>query len=82
MFHILNIPLPNINIFPRVLWSSCICVFPINAANSKNRAIVGTVLKDMKGPLFPTVAVHSQNEEYVSFLSCCIQSSTIQVLVS
>jgi hypothetical protein len=32
---------------------------------SKNGAVVGTVYKDMKGPLFPTVAVHSQNEEYV-----------------
>lgn len=32
---------------------------------SKNGAVVGTVPKDMKGPLFPTIAVHSQNEEYV-----------------
>lgn len=31
----------------------------------KNGTIVGTVFKDVKGPLFPTVAVHSQNEEYV-----------------
>ncbi|KDP42396.1 hypothetical protein JCGZ_02453 [Jatropha curcas] len=30
---------------------------------TKNGAIVGSVYKDMKGPLFPTVAVHSQNEE-------------------
>ncbi|GER37827.1 SPla/RYanodine receptor (SPRY) domain-containing protein [Striga asiatica] len=30
---------------------------------TKNGAIVGSVFKDVKGPLFPTVAVHSQNEE-------------------
>lgn len=30
---------------------------------TKNGTIVGTVFKDVKGPLFPTVAVHSQNEE-------------------
>jgi len=35
---------------------------------SKNGQIVGTVFKEMKGPLFPTVAVHSQNEEYVVLL--------------
>ncbi|KAL6297330.1 hypothetical protein ACE6H2_005472 [Prunus campanulata] len=34
---------------------------------TKNGAVVGTVPKDMKGPLFPTIAVHSQNEEYVEF---------------
>ncbi|XP_074273334.1 ran-binding protein M homolog [Silene latifolia] len=30
---------------------------------TKNGVIVGTVYKDMKSQLFPTVAVHSQNEE-------------------
>lgn len=30
----------------------------------KNGIVVGAVEKDMKGPLFPTIAVHSQNEEY------------------
>ncbi|XP_027091706.2 ran-binding protein M homolog isoform X1 [Coffea eugenioides] len=30
---------------------------------TKNGKVVGTVAKDVKGPLFPTVAVHSQNEE-------------------
>ena len=35
---------------------------------SKNGDIVGAVYKNMKGPLFPTVAVHSQNEEYVAHL--------------
>ncbi|KAM7519218.1 hypothetical protein LguiB_018180 [Lonicera macranthoides] len=30
---------------------------------TKNGAVVGTVYKDVKGRLFPTVAVHSQNEE-------------------
>ncbi|KAA8546298.1 hypothetical protein F0562_002963 [Nyssa sinensis] len=30
---------------------------------TKNGAVVGTVCKDVKGPLFPTIAVHSQNEE-------------------
>ncbi|KAB5511154.1 hypothetical protein DKX38_030188 [Salix brachista] len=37
---------------------------------TKNGAVVGAVHKDkdMKGPLFPTVAVHSQNEEYVAHL--------------
>nr|XP_029144713.1 uncharacterized protein LOC112710218 isoform X1 [Arachis hypogaea]XP_029144714.1 uncharacterized protein LOC112710218 isoform X1 [Arachis hypogaea]XP_029144715.1 uncharacterized protein LOC112710218 isoform X1 [Arachis hypogaea] len=29
----------------------------------KNGQVVGTVYKDMKGPLFPTIAVHSQNED-------------------
>lgn len=32
---------------------------------SKNGAVVGTVYNEVKGPLFPTIAVHSQNEEYV-----------------
>ncbi|KAK3028102.1 hypothetical protein RJ639_039796 [Escallonia herrerae] len=32
---------------------------------TKNGAVVGTVYKDVKGRLFPTIAVHSQNEEYV-----------------
>lgn len=36
---------------------------------SKNGQVVGTVYKDMKGPLFPTIAVHSQNEEYVLLMS-------------
>jgi len=35
---------------------------------SKNGQVVGTVFKEMKGPLFPTVAVHSQNEEYAVLL--------------
>ncbi|PSS31825.1 Ran-binding protein like [Actinidia chinensis var. chinensis] len=30
---------------------------------TKNGTIVGPVYKDVKGPLFPTIAVHSQNEE-------------------
>lgn len=30
---------------------------------TKNETLVGRVYKDMKGPLFPTVSVHSQNEE-------------------
>ncbi|KAB2620512.1 ran-binding protein 10-like [Pyrus ussuriensis x Pyrus communis] len=38
---------------------------------TKNGAVVGTLpkdMKDMKGPLFPTIAVHSQNEEvHVNF---------------
>ncbi|XP_058763166.1 ran-binding protein M homolog [Vicia villosa] len=35
---------------------------------TKNGRVIGTVYKDMKGPLFPTVAVHSQNEEvHVNF---------------
>ncbi|XP_027355305.1 ran-binding protein M homolog isoform X2 [Abrus precatorius] len=35
---------------------------------TKNGQVVGSVYKDMKGPLFPTIAVHSQNEEvYVNF---------------
>ena len=36
------------------------------ADNSKNGAVVGAVYKDIKGLLLPTVAVHSQNEEYVA----------------
>ncbi|KAB1204808.1 hypothetical protein CJ030_MR8G002620 [Morella rubra] len=34
---------------------------------TKNGALVGTVYKDIKGPLFPTIAVHSQNEEWHSY---------------
>ncbi|ESW03277.1 hypothetical protein PHAVU_011G000900 [Phaseolus vulgaris] len=35
---------------------------------TKNGQVVGSVSKDMKGPLFPTIAVHSQNEEvHVNF---------------
>lgn len=30
---------------------------------TKNGKLVGTVYKDVKGPLFPTIAVHSKNEE-------------------
>ncbi|KAA8538664.1 hypothetical protein F0562_028272 [Nyssa sinensis] len=30
---------------------------------TKNGTVVGTVYKEVKGPLFPTIAVHSQNEE-------------------
>ncbi|CAN0928177.1 Ran-binding protein M homolog [Linum grandiflorum] len=30
---------------------------------TKNGALIGTVKKEIKDPLFPTVAVHSQNEE-------------------
>ncbi|XP_042491633.1 ran-binding protein M homolog [Macadamia integrifolia] len=30
---------------------------------TKNGKLVGTVYKDVKGPLFPTISVHSQNEE-------------------
>ena len=32
---------------------------------SKNGQLVSSIYKDMKGTLFPTIAVHSQNEEYV-----------------
>lgn len=32
----------------------------------KNGTLIGMVHKDVKTPLFPTVAVHSQNEEYAS----------------
>ncbi|GAB2217538.1 hypothetical protein Droror1_Dr00000735 [Drosera rotundifolia] len=32
---------------------------------TKNGAIVGSLCKDVKGPLYPTVAVHSPNEEVV-----------------
>ncbi|KAK2978549.1 hypothetical protein RJ640_009508 [Escallonia rubra] len=31
---------------------------------TKNGAVVGTVYKDVKGRLFPTISVHSQNEEF------------------
>ncbi|KAJ0977266.1 hypothetical protein J5N97_012740 [Dioscorea zingiberensis] len=30
---------------------------------TKNGKVVGTVSKEIKGPLYPTIAVHSQNEE-------------------
>ena len=35
-------------------------------AEIKNGQVVGSIYKDMKGPLFPTIVVHSQNEEYVT----------------
>ncbi|KAF4363618.1 hypothetical protein F8388_002159 [Cannabis sativa] len=34
---------------------------------TKNGAVVGTAFKEVKGPLFPTIAVHSQNEEVQEF---------------
>ncbi|KAK7851044.1 ran-binding protein m like protein [Quercus suber] len=34
---------------------------------TKNGAVVGTVYNDVKGSLFPTIAVHSQNEEVHDF---------------
>ncbi|RZC62677.1 hypothetical protein C5167_024420 [Papaver somniferum] len=34
---------------------------------TKNGELIGTVYKDVKGPLYPTIAVHSQNEEYACF---------------
>lgn len=37
----------------------------------KNGVLVGTVFKDVKSPVIPTVAVHSQGEEYVSFQIFC-----------
>lgn len=37
----------------------------LNVGFSKNGHVVGTVYKDVKSQLFPTIAVHSQNEEYV-----------------
>lgn len=39
--------------------------FALRVCLSKNGTVVGAVPKDMKGPLYPTIAVHSQNEEYV-----------------
>ncbi|KAK1320302.1 hypothetical protein QJS10_CPA03g00224 [Acorus calamus] len=30
---------------------------------TKNRELLGTIYKDVKGPLFPTISVHSPNEE-------------------
>ncbi|KAK4490053.1 hypothetical protein RD792_000707 [Penstemon davidsonii] len=33
---------------------------------TKNGVLVGSVYKDFKGSVFPTVSVHSQSEEYVS----------------
>nr|XP_025618161.1 serine carboxypeptidase-like 13 isoform X3 [Arachis hypogaea] len=36
---------------------------PRLSSRNKNGQVVGTVYKDMKGPLFPTIAVHSQNED-------------------
>lgn len=38
--------------------------FALRVCLSKNGTVVGAVPKDMKGPLYPTIAVHSQNEEY------------------
>ncbi|KAK1276438.1 hypothetical protein QJS04_geneDACA011112 [Acorus gramineus] len=32
---------------------------------TKNRELLGTIYKDVKGPLFPTISVHSLNEEIV-----------------
>ncbi|GMH00337.1 hypothetical protein Nepgr_002176 [Nepenthes gracilis] len=33
---------------------------------TKNGVVIGSIYKDVKGPLFPTVAVHSQNEEVIA----------------
>ncbi|PON32097.1 hypothetical protein PanWU01x14_364250 [Parasponia andersonii] len=43
--------------------------FEINGSvlcHTKNGAVVGTAYKEMKVPLFPIIAVHSQNEEIIS----------------
>lgn len=45
------------------IWTQDLCFISFNAR--KNGAVVGAVFKDVKGPLFPTVAVHSQHEVYV-----------------
>lgn len=42
-----------------------ILYFSFHVVGSKNGAEVGRTYKEMKVPLFPTIAVHSQNEEYV-----------------
>jgi|APAra0007618407_1042631.scaffolds.fasta_scaffold04269_4 hypothetical protein len=47
---------------------------------SKNGTIVGKIPKDIRGHLFPTVAVHSQNEEYVLTLSLKINTIAIMYL--
>jgi len=39
---------------------------------------VGIVSKNIKGPLYPTVAVHSQNEEYVA--SICLQTVLFRII--
>lgn len=56
----------------------CILLFSfVFSFNRKNKAVVGTVYKDMKGPLFPTVSVHSQNEEYVKLILTLFLSNQV-----
>jgi len=57
--------LPLLSSFKAKLLLTC-HFFPSSFCASKNGQVVGSVYKDMKGPLFPTIAVHSQNEEYVT----------------
>lgn len=42
--------------------------FAFHVYGRKNGAVVGTAYKELKVSLFPTIAVHSQNEEYVYLL--------------
>lgn len=50
-----------------VLWFYPFVLFWVLLPSTrKNGVLVGSVYKEVKGPVFPTVAVHSQNEEYVS----------------
>lgn len=48
---------------------------------SKNGTLVGKVPKDIRGHLFPTVAVHSQNEEYVLTFSLMVNTNAIMYLL-
>lgn len=43
-----------------LIYSLLVC---LKNLNSKNGAPVGAVYKEIKCPLFPTVSVHSPNEE-------------------
>lgn len=63
-----------------ILFSIGVCILLFSfvfSFNSKNKGVVGTVYKEMKGPLFPTVSVHSQNEEYVNLILALILSNQV-----
>ncbi|CAN1233551.1 Ran-binding protein M homolog [Linum perenne] len=49
---------------------------------TKNGAMVGVVRKDIDGPLFPTVSVHGQDEEYDFSLSIYLVESNLRTNIT
>ena len=59
----------------KIQFISCVTLLTYLIGRSVNGTLVGTVSKYIKGPLFPTVAVHSRNEEYCFYSLLCFDSA-------